>query len=83
MEKIEEVWAYVSEDHNEDMEDIIGREFNMFGKEVFMPFVCADQEIIKQLRPFAEEIANLSNKKIKLIKFSVRTEVETIGYKKK
>jgi len=68
MEKIEEVWAYVSEDHHEDMEGLIGREFNMFGKEMFVPFVCADKDIIEQLRPF---------------KFSIRTEVETIGYKKK
>lgn len=45
---------------------------------VFMPFVCADAERVKQLRPFAKNIARIGKTSVKLIRFSVREDLEVI-----
>ena len=44
----------------------------------WMPMVCADMSRVKSLRPIAQKIASQSGKTVKLVHFSVRTEVEII-----
>ncbi len=80
MKKINEVYVFVAEQIENGilMEGVVGRELNVLGKDVFMPFVCADKERVDQLRPLAKELSKLTNKKIKLIKLSVREELEII-----
>lgn len=77
LEKITEIWAFVSsEEHGEG---IIGETVNMpmIGK-TFMPFVCADKARMESLKPHAQRIAKESGKKIKLVKFTLREEIEEI-----
>lgn len=72
--RIDEIFAYVSVDQNG--EGIIGQSVQLMGKDIFMPFVCADKARMESLKPLAKKIAKESGKKIKLIKLSVREEIE-------
>lgn len=74
LEKIDQVFVFVSSDPNG--EGIIGQTIEMMGAPVFMPFVCADEARMKSLKPLAKKIAKESGKKIKLIRLSVREEIE-------
>ncbi len=74
LEKITEVYCFVSVD--EGGEGIIGQTMNIQGKEIFMPFVCADKNRMESLKPLAKQIAVLGNKKVKLIKLTSREEME-------
>jgi len=72
--KIEQVYVFVSVD--KDGEGIVGQTIQMMGAPVFMPFVCADKARMESLKPLAKKIAKESGKKIKLIRLSVREEIE-------
>lgn len=72
--KIEEVYVFVSV--NQDGEGIVGQTIELMGSPVFMPFVCADKARMQSLKPLAKKIAKESGKKIKLIRLSVREEIE-------
>lgn len=72
--QIDEVYIFVSCD--KDGEGIVGQTINMLGAPVFMPFVCADKQRVQSLKPLAKTIAKESGKKIKLIRLSVREEIE-------
>ena len=72
--KIEEVYVFVSVD--KDGEGIVGQTIEMMGQPVFMPFVCADKARVESPKPLAKNIAKDSGKKIKLIRLSVREEIE-------
>jgi hypothetical protein len=74
LEKITEMYAFVSVD--EGGEGIIGQTMDIMGKNVFMPFVCADKARMESLKPLAINIGKLGRKKIKLIKLSARKEIE-------
>ncbi len=74
LEKITELWAFVSVD--EGGEGIVGMSMTIDGQETFMPFVCYDKERMESLKPLAIVMGKKSNKKIKLIKLSVREEIE-------
>ena len=71
--RMDEVFLFVAD--NEEGEGLIGQ---MIGDQ-WIPFVCADKTRLESLRPMAENIARASGKKIKLIKFTTRTELEVIG----
>lgn len=43
-----------------------------------MPLVAADKQRLDQLRPMAQQIANQHGKPITLVRFSQRTDLETI-----
>lgn len=45
----------------------------------WMPLIAADQERIESFRPYAQSIARRLNQPIKLVRFSVREELETIN----
>jgi hypothetical protein len=72
--RIDEVYAFVSVDQNG--EGIVGHTVQMMGQTVFMPFVCADKSRMESLKPAAKKIAKESGKKIRLIRLSVREEIE-------
>lgn len=74
LEKITELWAFVSSD--KDGEGIVGQTMNIAGESTFMPFVCSDKARMESLKPFAKRIAKESGKKVKLIRLSVREEIE-------
>jgi len=72
--RIKEVWAFVTigDDDEEGVCGFCGPD----GR--WMPMVCADQKRIDSIRPFAEEIAKVTNKKVTLVKFHQREDVEDI-----
>ena len=74
LEIITEIFAFVSSD--EGGEGVIGMTFNIMGRETFMPFVCADKDRMEVLIPYAKKIAQDSGKKVRLIKFTKREELE-------
>lgn len=77
LEKITELYAFVSVD--EGGEGVIGQTIPMGGREVFMPFVCADKARMESLKPLAKQISEHTGKKIRLIKMSKRTVIEEIS----
>jgi uncharacterized Zn finger protein len=77
LEKITEVYVFASVD--KDGEGIIGHTAHIGGQNVFMPFVCADKARMESLKPMAKQIARDHNKKVKLIRLSVREELEEYG----
>lgn len=74
MPKIEHMWAYLSVDPTDGNEGVIG----MTTPAGWMPFVCADMDRVKSLRPFAEEIAKYRKMTVRLAKFTVREDVEVV-----
>lgn len=74
MPRIEEMFAFVAEDTGPDDEGIVG--VNTPGG--WMPLVGADMARVKSLRPVAQGLAKGLGKKIKLLHFTNRTEVEVI-----
>lgn len=72
--KIKEIHAFIATE-DDGTEGIIGQ---LAPDGVFMPFVCADAERVKSLRPFAIQIARTSNKPLKLVRFSMREDLEVI-----
>lgn len=72
--RIDEIYAFVSVDQNG--EGIVGQTVQMMGQTVFMPFVCADKARMESIKVAAKKIAKESGKKIKLIRLSVREEIE-------
>lgn len=72
--RIDEVFAFVSVD--EKGEGIIGQTVQLMGQTVFMPFVCADKARMESLKPLAKKMAKEAHKKIKLIRLSIREEIE-------
>lgn len=45
----------------------------------WMPMVCADQARLESMRPHAEAVAKSTGKAVKLVRFSVRSDIETIA----
>ncbi len=74
MPRISEMFAFIAEDQGPDDEGVIGMEIG--GS--MMPLVGADMARVDSLRPFAEQIGLIINKKIKLVKFTTRTDVEEL-----
>lgn len=70
MAKIDRLWAFVVEDKDSNDEGVI----SFRG----LPLVGADVKYVASMRPVAQQIADVSHKAVRLIHFSVRTEVETL-----
>lgn len=75
MPKIEQMYAFVVEDTGPDDEGIIG----MHTPLGWVPLVGGDMARIDSLRGTARSIAKRTGKKVKLLCFSERKEIETIG----
>lgn len=75
MPKVSELFAFVAEEKDADDEGIVGM---LLPTGMWMPLVGADMARVDSLRPIAKHIAKTSGQKIKLLRFSVREELETI-----
>lgn len=72
--KVEEIWAWVSVDPQDQNEGIITVNSPMGP----MPMVGADKERMKSLRELAEQAAKNAGIEVKLLRFSTRSEIEII-----
>lgn len=74
MPKIKEMFAFVSEDSGPEDEGIVAMSMG----EVMMPLVGADIARAESLKPVARQIALLTRKKVKLLRFSTREDLGEI-----
>ena len=72
MLKIEEMYALIAT--SEEGEGLTGMQVG----NMMMPMVAADKERVDSLRQAAQHISNVSGKEIKLVRFSLREELEVI-----
>jgi hypothetical protein len=70
--RITELWAYVSIG-DDDEEGVCGASIGPGG--TMLPLIAADETRLRQLMPVAIEIAIVTGKCIKLVKFTKREEV--------
>lgn len=75
MPKIKELFAFVAEDSGPEDEGIIGMSL---GGDLMMPLVGADMARVESLKPAARQIAWLTGKKVKLLRFSTREDLGVI-----
>ncbi len=81
MPKIEELFAYIAHEKGDpDDEGLCAFKAPAVGfkKAQWMPMVGADEARMMSLKPRAQEVANASGQTIILVKFSTKTELETI-----
>ena len=76
MPRIEELYAYIA--HEKGDPDDEGLTAMMIRGDQWSPMVGADMERMMSLKPLAQGMATTTGQKITLVKFSVRTELETI-----
>ena len=74
MPRIDSLYAFVAEESGPEDEGIIGIQTD-WG---WMPLVGADMARVESLRPLAESIGQQTGKRIKLLHFETRQEVEII-----
>lgn len=72
MPRIDELFAFITEDTGPDDEGICAMRMGNF----WVPMVGADMERMEALRPAAEKIAKVSGHRIRLVRFAVRLELE-------
>lgn len=72
MTKVESIKAYIAQ--NEEGEGIVG----FLNEGTWVPMVCADDATVAKLRPLVLRVAQETGKKITLVKFSQREDVEVI-----
>lgn len=70
---IDQMYAYIVMD-DDDTEGIPA--FQLTGSQMPMPMVGADMARVESLNPIAQDMARQLGKKITLVRFSVREEVE-------
>jgi hypothetical protein len=73
--RIDEVWLFISVDQTG--EGVCAGP--LMGPGTLVPLIAADKARMESLIPVARQIAQASGKPVKLIKFSTRSEVMTIG----
>lgn len=74
--KIEQIFAFISTDED-GSEGVIG--FETHG--VFMPLVGADMDRIESLKPIVQQVANMTQKQVRLCRFHQLEELESINPK--
>lgn len=75
MPKIEHLWVFVSVDPVDGNEGVVAAEL----AGMMVPMIAADEDRLRILKPMAEGMAVWTTNPIKLVKFTVREEVETYG----
>ena len=75
MPRITEMFAFISEDKGPDDEGVVG----MSAGQWMLPLVGADMDRVDSLRPYALDIAGKTGKKIKLVRFTNREDLEEIA----
>lgn len=75
MPLINSLWAFLSVDPADGNEGVCAATIG----NTLMPLIAADEARLASLRSHAEKIAKRSGRKIKLVKFTTREEVEEVG----
>jgi hypothetical protein len=73
--KIETLWAYVSE-NDKDEEGICG--YQDPKTQQWLPMIAGNHAHLQALKPFAHQIAKVTKRKVKLVKFIAREDLEVI-----
>ncbi len=76
MPKIEEMYAYIAHERDDPADEGLTAFKGSSG--AWLPMVGADEKRMTSLKLMAQGIANITGQKITLVKFSVRTDLETI-----
>lgn len=77
MKKIETIHAFVADDGDGE-----GLMAVMTPKGVMLPLVAADPARIESLRPIARAAADIAGRDYRLLRFSVREEIEAYAHQK-
>ena len=75
MPKITEMFAFICEDKGPGDEGVVAMKVGS----QWMPLVGADIDRVKSLKPFALDIQKATGKKVKLVHFTNREDIEEIG----
>ncbi len=81
MPKLEAMYAYIAHEIG-DPDDEGVTAFLPGPSAQWVPMVGADEERMASLKPMAQELANATGQRMTLVKFSVRTDLETIEPKR-
>jgi hypothetical protein len=71
---IDQMYAFVQTDPKDQTEGVIG----FHTGQGWMPMVGADMDRVEYLRPMAQKIADATDTEIRLIRFTLREEIEVI-----
>ena len=74
MPRIEEMYAFVTEDSGPDGEGVIGVDAGSH----WLPMVGTDMAGVESLKPIAEAIAAKTGKKVKILRFSHREDLGSV-----
>ena len=74
MPRIEEMYAFVAEDSGPDDEGVVA----MSVGGVMLPLIGADMTRVESLKPIVRDIAARTGRKIKLLHFTHREELEGV-----
>ena len=79
MPKIKEMYAFIVEDSGPDDEGVIGIE-SMEGTSghIWLPLVGADMARVESLKPMARDIGHQIGKRVTLVHFTNREDLEVI-----
>jgi len=80
MPKITDMYAFIVEDTGPDDEGVIGIQSmeGESGERIWLPLVGADMARVNSLKPIAEGIGRQIGKKVTLVHFSNREDLEVI-----
>lgn len=71
--KIKTISAFIAEDENGE-EGIVAHKIG----DSWCPLVMADEKRIQSVRPIAKKLSSESKKRVKLVRFSVREDLEIL-----
>jgi hypothetical protein len=74
--RIEQLWAYLSIDPNDDCEGVIGF---VAPDRNWMPMIASDEKRVKALRPLVDRLIQKEKLKVRLVKFEARVDVEELS----
>lgn len=80
MPRIDQMYAFIVEDSGPDDEGVIGIQSmeGEGGQPIWLPLVGADMSRVNSLKPIAQGIGQQIGKKVKLVQFSNRRDLEEI-----
>ncbi|GAH63416.1 unnamed protein product [marine sediment metagenome] len=80
MPRIDQMYAFIVEDSGPDDEGVIGIQSmeGEGGQRIWLPLVGADMSRVNSLKPIAQGIGQQIGKKVKLVQFSNRRDLEEI-----
>ena len=80
MPRIEEMYAFIAEESGPDDEGVIAIRSGPggLGKRLWLPLVGADMARVESLKPIAKWIGHQAGKKVTLVHFSNRKDLEVI-----